>query len=402
MNRDTLFDKVYGMLLGTAIGDAMGAPTEMWERRQMQIEYGHIQGLDSMVREPSGEGIWDYNLPAGSTTDDTRWKALLVDYLCGVPGQLRSFRQELDPRSFARFILNRYERELQGFRSIDSFEPSPYEAQLRKVNWLQEWAVVAKAYDEGELEGYSEALNKFYGGEMVCGGMLFAPAVGAYYPAHPEHAYRQAYRINIFDIGYARDIGGLTAAMVAAAMKPGATPQDILAVVRDVDPQGYFKSRLVGRTAYKLFQQARAIVHEAQQARAEDADPAAFPLALPLNSREDSLRYARTAKAYQLLDTQLARYPFHPAEIHLVNLTALLFAGFDFQQALEFVVNFGRDNDTTAAVTGSILGAYYGAKALPQPLVQQVLEANRKLGLDLEEMAQRMTRVMAGGGMPEG
>ncbi|RMG24190.1 MAG: ADP-ribosylglycohydrolase family protein, partial [Bacteroidetes bacterium] len=116
MNRDTLFDKVYGMLLGTAIGDAMGAPTEMWERRQMQIEYGHIQGLDSMVREPSGEGIWDYNLPAGSTTDDTRWKALLVDYLCGVPGQLRSFRQELDPRSFARFILNRYERELQGFR----------------------------------------------------------------------------------------------------------------------------------------------------------------------------------------------------------------------------------------------------------------------------------------------
>ena len=29
MSRDTYFDKVYGMLLGSAIGDAMGAPTEM-------------------------------------------------------------------------------------------------------------------------------------------------------------------------------------------------------------------------------------------------------------------------------------------------------------------------------------------------------------------------------------
>ena len=56
----------------------MGAPTEMWNRFDMQVEFGHIDGLDSMVREPSAEGIWDFNMPAGSTTDDTRWKALMV------------------------------------------------------------------------------------------------------------------------------------------------------------------------------------------------------------------------------------------------------------------------------------------------------------------------------------
>ena len=76
-----LYDKVLGMLVGSAIGDAMGAPTEMWSRESIQLEYGFVEGLDSMVREVSPEGIWKANLPAGGTTDDTRWKNLTVDYL---------------------------------------------------------------------------------------------------------------------------------------------------------------------------------------------------------------------------------------------------------------------------------------------------------------------------------
>ena len=70
-----LYDKVLGMLVGSSIGDAMGAPTEMWTREAIQLEYGFVEGLDSMVREVSPEGIWKANLPAGGTTDDTRWKS---------------------------------------------------------------------------------------------------------------------------------------------------------------------------------------------------------------------------------------------------------------------------------------------------------------------------------------
>ena len=394
MNRDTLFDKVYGMLLGAAIGDAMGAPTEMWTRHQMQLEYGHIQGLDSMVREPSGEGTWDYNLPAGSTTDDTRWKALLVDFLTGSQKKNKSYQSELDPKDFAVFLMNHYEEDIKALKSVESYYPAPFEAQMRKVNWLQEWAIVAKAYNEGDIDQYAAALHKFYGGEMVCGGMLFAPTVGAYYPSDPARAYEQSYRINIFDIGYAQDIGGLTAAMVAAAMDAQAKPSDILSVIRDIDPKGYFKSRLVGRTAYKVYQEALQLVYEAKLAKVGDIEPKDFPLAMAYKSPEDSLYYVQLAKAYQLLDQKLERYPFHPAEIHLVNLSALLFTDFDFQKALEFVINFGRDNDTTAAVTGSILGAYHGASALPQQLVQTVTSANLALGIDLKGMAERMTRVI--------
>jgi len=82
--------------------------------------------------------------------------------------------------------------------------------------------------------------------------------------------------------------------------------------------------------------------------------------------------------------------PFHAGEIHLVNLTALIYSEFDFRRSLEFVVNFGRDNDTTAAVTGAVLGAYLGADALPERWVRTTLERNRAIGLDLEALTDRL------------
>ena len=36
---------VLGSLVGSAIGDAMGAPTEMWSRDQIQAEYGFVSDL---------------------------------------------------------------------------------------------------------------------------------------------------------------------------------------------------------------------------------------------------------------------------------------------------------------------------------------------------------------------
>ena len=103
------------------------------------------------------------------------------------------------------------------------------------------------------------------------------------------------------------------------------------------------------------------------------------------------LERAQLEAAYLLLDAKMQRMPFHAGEIHLVNLTALVYSDFDFPTALAFVVNWGRDNDTTAAVTGAILGAYLGAEKLPQDWVKQSLEKNRGLGIDLEALADRLT-----------
>ena len=397
MEREVLYDKILGLLVGSAIGDAMGAPTEMWNRYDMQVEYGHITDLDSMVREPSAEGIWDYNLPAGSTTDDTRWKALMVDYFTGKGENPSKRKARLYARDFARLIVENYEGELDKLKKLDHFELDPYEAQMRKAAWLKEWAMVGKPFVEEDIQGYADGVNKFYGGEMVCAGMLFCPVVGAVYPGDPEWAYQQTYEIDIFDHGYAKDISGLTAAMVSAAMVENPAIDSVLGVNRSVDPREYFKSRLVGRTAFRVFRDARYIVHEVRKVDVKEVmkDPP-VQLALPLKTHEDSVKYAQMSTAYQMLDQKLERYPFHPSEIHIINLTALMFSNFDFELSMEFVTNYGRDNDTVAAVTGSILGAYWGAGKLPPKMVKQVIDANLKLGFDFEEMARRMTDSLLG------
>lgn len=385
LSKEMYYDKVLGMLTGSAIGDAMGAPTEMWDRRQIDIQLGFVDSLDRLTRGGSAEGPWKTNLPPAGTTDDTRWKYLVGNYLQSKKGP----QDSLSAKGFAQFILEQYYAEKGMLNNADRQSPEQIEANVMHMLWLQEWAKVSEPYLKGDLDAYSYALNRFYGGEMACAGMLYAPVIGAYYPSMPEIAYREGYRLGIFDLGYARDITGLTSAYVSAAMTPGIKPESIGLITREVDPLHYFDSRLVGRIAYRIYQEALAISHEA---KALSAGEIPGNLRLPKNYKGDVLSLARIQKAYSLLEEHLEDIPFHAAEIHLINLTAIAFSDGNFSTALEFVVNFGRDNDTTGAVTGAILGAYWGASGLPERQVDDILKVNREnLGMDLRKLAQEIT-----------
>ncbi len=366
-----LYDKVLGMLVGSAIGDAMGAPTEMWSRESIQLEYGFVDGLDSMIREVSPEGTWKPNLPAGGTTDDTRWKVLTAHYLLSQkPG-------ELDAKAFAGHILQTYEDGLKRFKSIESTDPEPYEQAVLEMNWLSEWAKVSKPYLDNNLTGYADSLSKFYGGEMVCAGLLYAPALGVFFPGNPDLAYQEGYKLSIFDLGYARDLTALAVSMTAAGMKPNATKEDLLASLR-IDSEGYFQSRLVGRTSYRILRDA-LLIHS--KARKLDS------LSTSMKSDSPALAYA-----FSQLDQKQQDMPFHAGEIYLQTLVAMLYTDFEFQNTLTFLVNYGRDNDTTAALAGGILGAWYGFEKLPKSEREKVLRVNREeLGIDLEEIAQKLT-----------
>lgn len=389
-----LYDKILGSLVGSAIGDAMGAPTEMWNQWDISEEYGHVDSLDLVLREPSPEGPWDFNLPPGAGTDDTRWKALMVKFIVGehdlrVPGQ----PLDLTALRFAANINGHYENSVTKVKETAGLEPEPFEDNMRRMTWLQEWARVSRAYAAGDIDGYRNTLSRFYGGEMACAGMLYAPVLGAAFPGRPEAAYQSAYDLALFDLGYARDITGITAALTAEAFSPDARPDTLAAVLREVDPEGFFRSRLLGRVAYQQFRQARSIVRQAR--RLTEADMQAMNLRLPDEYPYDSLTYAQTLKAYELLSKAKQDAPFHAGEIHLINLTALLFSDLEFSAAMEFVTNYGRDNDTVAAVTGAILGALHGYSKLPRDQRELVVRVNREvLNIDLEGLAWSLSEAV--------
>ncbi|MBC6994224.1 ADP-ribosylglycohydrolase family protein [Neolewinella lacunae] len=386
-----LYDKILGSLVGSAIGDAMGAPTEMWHYDDISEAYGYVDSLDLVLREPSPEGPWDFNLPPGAGTDDTRWKDLMVRFaLAEHDLRARGKALQMSPVRFAAFLNQRYESLIEDLKATEGPAPEPFEDNMRRITWLQEWTRVSRAYAAGDIDVYRDALARFYGGEMACAGMLYAPVLGAVYPGQPLAAYRTGYDLALFDIGYARDVTGLTAALTAVAFQPEARLDTFAAVLRDVDPQGFFRSRLLGRLAYKQYQQARAIVREAKRLTVDEQRAMSFRL--PDNYPYDSLHYAQTLHAYRLLTKAQQDAPFHAGEIHLINLTALLFSELDFPRAMEFITNYGRDNDTVAAVTGAILGALHGFQALPEAERERVMEVNREvLNIDLEALARRLT-----------
>lgn len=385
-----IYNRVLGVLVGSAAGDAMGAPTEMWSRHQIQAEYGFVDSLTDHVREPSPEGTWDYNLHRGGTTDDTRWKVLMADFMAR-----QDYPYPLSRKAFAAHILRYYDEYQKSLKDLNGRDPEPYERALEKMLWLKEWVRVAEAFVSDSGKAHYDALSGFYGGEMVCAGVLFAPSVGMMYPGAPRIAYEQSYEIDIFDLGYARDIAGLSAAMVSAAMDSAATPDSILATLRQIDPHHFFKGRLIGRTSYTLYRQARSIALECGRINpGEFLKEHKVKLALPLKTRADSMKYAQWSLAYELLDAQTRMYPFHPAEIHLVCLTALLVGKFDFRDVLAFIVNYGRDNDTTAALAGAILGAYHGYNGIPKNIREAVLASQKKMGADLEDLARELVWVM--------
>ncbi|MGI9544251.1 MAG: ADP-ribosylglycohydrolase family protein, partial [Cyclobacteriaceae bacterium] len=382
----SLYNKILGSLVGSAIGDAMGAPTEMWNREDRQTSYGYVKALDPSFIDPSPEGLWDFHLPSGTTTDDTRWKFLVGSY---VTKQLPSFYQPQgpDPYLFAKHILTTYQNEVRRLKDTPGYDPVDIEGNIRRMAWLQEWAQVAEPFAAKDLEGYTNALHRFYGGELLCAGMLYAPAIALPYPGHPEKAYQASYRLGIFDQGYARDITGLTSALVSASLPYEATPESIMEVFRRVDPNDYFRRRLFGRVAFRTYQEAQRINQRAK----EIAECPEGKIALPIING-DSLRTCQLEYAFNRLDQQNQDAPAHAQEILLVAVTAILYSDFDFQSSMEFITNYGRDNDTSGAVAGAILGAYHGFDELPGSLKQQVLETNRiNLGIDLEVLAATIT-----------
>ncbi len=379
LTREVYFDKLLGSIVGSAIGDAMGAPTEGWLRHDIRATVGYVDSVDIHMREGGAEGPWEDWMPGGSTTDDTRWKFIAYQYLMSMDDASDS----LDAKKFAAHLLQLYENQLHELSQIKTFDPEPLEKKMMQINFLQEWAKVSKPYMTNDLEGYTYALNKFYGGEMVCAGMLYAPLIGAYFPGSPVHAYTEGYRLGLYDIGYGRDITGLTAALVSEAMRPGATIDQVIKICKSIDPLRFMNSRLTGRIAYRSYADAIYIADQVKdlKANADSKVPAEYGHAPDY--------YVQVQKAYDLLDKRTKDFMFHSAEIHVINLTGLIMSQGDFTKALEFVINYGRDNDTAGAVTGAIMGALCGFNKLPIQLREQVIKSNKEIvGIDLRKMAE--------------
>ncbi len=362
--KSELYNKILGSLVGSAIGDAMGAPYEMWPREEIFQKRGYINQLDTVFRYKGAEGNWVTDLPPGGTTDDTRFKNFTINFLIG-----QNPNTNLSDRKFAQAIINQYDSYAKE-QPIDSM----------KLDWLIEWVKIAKPFVKKDYLKYQQNLIKFYGGDLACGGLLYSPCIGMYYPGQPEKAYSEAYSLALWDQGYARDLTALAAAMVAEALKKEPQKEEILALFDKLDPEGFHKSRLVGRLSKGVLDRAQLIVKSANEPD------------LAGETNPEIIYRIKQEKAFKLLHENNEKIPFHAGELMLQILTSFIFTDFDFQKSIAFLVNNARDNDTNSAIAGSILGAMVGFEKLPITMRNQVIDVSKnKLNIDLEKLANELS-----------
>lgn len=369
-------DRIRGAIVGSAIGDAMGAPTEMWNRADILAKYGYITGLSTALREKSAEGTWRHNMVAGSTTDDTRWKMLMGDYL-------EEYRGRMSAEHFATFIASFYQDRVKELSDVTAQQSTDLlDDRMEQLNWIKEWARVAIAFQQGTVP-FMEAQHRFYGGEMACAGMLYAPMFGLV-ASSCEEAYSIAVEHALFDLGYARDITGLVAALTHKALHTSAI-DSLLDIHQYIDPLAYRDARLVGRISVQILKDSRSMVDQAFSMTGDTAS-----IAIPENFPGDRRDWLEQQYLYSELEKRQRFIPFHAGEIWQILCTGLLYGGGDFQKTMSFIVNYGRDNDTVAAVAGMILGAAIGYEQLPEKLKKQTLIVSKEVvGLDLDKLAHK-------------
>ncbi|MGH3312061.1 MAG: ADP-ribosylglycohydrolase family protein [Streptomyces sp.] len=351
-----LEDRITGCLVGAAVGDALGGPVEGWTPEQILERHGgRVRGIVGPFYEEwrTARPIAPYHKGDGHVTDDTLMTHALVRVYEAV-------RDHLDAYSVAGHLVP----DLIGNpRWIPELEAEAL--PLQRIFLAEKWMVARLHY------GHVDPREAGVGNIVNCGAAMYMAPVGAVNAGHPAAAYAEALDVaGAHQSSYGREAAGVFAAAVAAACAPGATPRSVvdesLALAKD-GTRGAIEAVCEVAVRHDDFEGALKPLREAV---------APFDTVGP-DYRQPSLGARRPSRLHSIEELPIA-------------LGMLLVGDGDFRHTVLGSVNYGRDCDSIATMSGAIVGALYGEPAVPREWSEEVARASR---LDLHAPAGALAEV---------
>lgn len=353
---DPLIDRARGCILGLAVGDALGGSTEGYPPEAIRERFG---GWVVDIVGPWSPD-WRHARPIsplhkgdGHVTDDTLMTIALANVYERVRDHLTPFdlAEHLVPELTERVIyVPEFERET---------------VLLNRV-FLAEKYLVLRLRSAG-----MDPREAGVGNVVNCGAAMYMAPVGIVNAGDPAGAYREAIDLaGAHQSSYGREAAGVMAAAVAAALRPGATVDDVVAACLALARDGT----------------RAAIAAVTEAARGVAGWEAAIPVL------RDAVRpFDTVGEHYREPDVD-ARRPSRRASIEElpVALGFLVATGGSYVDAVLGGVNYGRDSDSIAQMAGSVAGALHGEAAVPQRWVDAVSAASRR---DFRAVADGLARV---------
>jgi ADP-ribosylglycohydrolase len=359
----SLHDRIYGSLLGAAVGDALGAPTECMDYRDIRRFLGDFRTFGDLERafaalagkEISGN-VARVKAPPfhllGLVTDDTVMADLLLDAIFETDGELTAYGWAKAWEKFDAPVIGPDGKEFNRLNHVHWIERIPfYRNKLREI-------------PKRELgHGEANATNVI---------MYIAP-VGLLCAGDPLQAELMAVDIGaVNQHGVPRDLAGAYAAVLAATFLPDLTVDKLVEIGAAHIRHG--RSTKEVRAMVDLARQCRDCGTFLERYYAEilghllpyrDAQHEESPSCVSWNSSE-------------VLGPVLA--------------TLLITKGENPEEMMLACAKFGRDADTVCRAAGGLAGALGGADAIPSEWRETVLQRNA--WLRLPEKSKRLTEVI--------
>ncbi|OXZ00496.1 ADP-ribosylglycohydrolase family protein [Streptomyces sp. CA-256286] len=294
--------------------------------------------------------IAPYHKGDGHVTDDTLMTHALVRVYDRV-------RDHLDAYAVADHLVP----DLLSPRWIPELEAEAL--PLQRIFLAEKWIVARLHY------GHVDPREAGAGNIVNCGAAMYMAPVGLVNAGHPEAAYAEALEIAApHQSSYGREAAGVFAAAVAAACHPGATPDAVIDAALALAKDG-----------------TRSAIEEVCEVAShhDDFEAALAPLRAAVEPfdtvgpdyRSPSLGARRPSRLHAIEELPIA-------------LGMLLVGGGDYRRTVLGSVNYGRDCDSIATMSGAIAGAL--GSEVPADWAATVAEASR---LDLHAPARTLARV---------
>jgi ADP-ribosylglycohydrolase len=236
---------------------------------------------------------------------------------------------------------------------------------LQRIFLAEKWIVARLHY------GHVDPREAGVGNIVNCGAAMYMAPVGAVNAGNPRAAYAEALEVAApHQSSYGREAAAVFAAAVAAAFTPGATAASVVEAALSLAKDGT-------RAAIEAVCERAAGFDDWEEALAPLREAVAPFDTVGPRYREPSLGARRPSRLHSIEELPIA-------------LGMLLIADGAFAPAVLGSVNYGRDCDSTATMSGAIAGALGGSGAVPAEWSDEVARASR---LDLHTPAAELAAV---------
>lgn len=346
-----LDDRSVAVITGAAVGDALGGATEGWTPEQ--IEERHGGRVTGIVGPWFGEGwrtarpIAPYHKGDGHITDDTLMTRALIEVYA-------KRRDHLDAYAVAEDLVPLMIGETRWIPELET------EALLlQRVFLAEKWLVARLHY------GHVDPREAGVGNVVNCGAAMYMAPVGVVNAGDPQAAYAEAIDIaGAHQSSYGREAAGVFAAMVAAAVAPGASLDNVVAAALAVAHDGTLAAM---QAVVKAFESWQGPPVDDEQARQ-----------LGRYIRDTVAPYDSVGDAYRQMSMD-ARRPSRTKAIEELPaaLAFLLAHGGQYRGAVLGSINYGRDADSIAVMAGAVAAGLGGSSVVPTEWLDPIEEASR-------------------------